>query len=168
MSDIVIPKYLKIFNNKTIKHIILTSGRAGTKSSYAAIKADYQIIHDPNGSVVVMRKHHNFRVPWNMHSTHINYGIIYAGGRVFSLLLLTFICFARHYDIIFNSIIAANVSHITIRSQVGSCVLAEFSSVSLHYCRIANSTNWSSIYFLQALISLRWHTIPLLWYSPHW
>lgn len=89
----------------------------------------------------VMRKHHNFRVPWNMHSTHINYGIIYAGGRVFSLLLLTFICFARHYDIIFNSIIAANVSHITIRSQVGSCVLAEFSSVSLHYCRIANSTN---------------------------
>ena len=59
ISDIVIPKYLKIFNNKTIKHIILTSGRAGTKSSYAAIKADYQIIHDPNGSVVVLRKHHN-------------------------------------------------------------------------------------------------------------
>lgn len=59
ISDIVIPKYLKIFNNKTIKHIILTSGRAGTKSSYAAIKADYQIINDPNGSVVVLRKHHN-------------------------------------------------------------------------------------------------------------
>nr|DAM57987.1 MAG TPA: hypothetical protein [Caudoviricetes sp.] len=63
-----------------------------------------------------MRKHHNFRIPWNMHSTHINYGIIYAGGRVFSLLLPTFICFARHYDFIFNFIIAANVSHITIRS----------------------------------------------------
>ena len=59
ISDIVIPKYLKIFNNKTIKHIILTSGRAGTKSSYAAIKADYQIVSDPNGSVVVLRKHHN-------------------------------------------------------------------------------------------------------------
>ena len=59
ISDIAIPKYLKIFNNKTIKHIILTSGRAGTKSSYAAIKADYQIVSDPNGSVVVLRKHHN-------------------------------------------------------------------------------------------------------------
>lgn len=59
ISDIVIPKYLKIFNNKTIKHIILTSGRAGTKSSYAAIKSDYQIVSDPNGSVVVLRKHHN-------------------------------------------------------------------------------------------------------------
>ena len=55
----MIPKYLKIFNNKTIKHIILTSGRAGTKSSYAAIKSDYQIVSDPNGSVVVLRKHHN-------------------------------------------------------------------------------------------------------------
>lgn len=59
ISDIVIPKYLKIFNNKTIKHIILTSGRAGTKSSYAAIKADYQLVSDPHGSVVVLRKHHN-------------------------------------------------------------------------------------------------------------
>lgn len=59
ISDIVIPKYLQIFNNKTIKHIILTSGRAGTKSSYAAIKSDYQIVSDPHGSVVVLRKHHN-------------------------------------------------------------------------------------------------------------
>lgn len=55
----MIPKYLKIFNNTKHKHIILTSGRAGTKSSYAAIKADYQIISDPHGSVVVLRKHHN-------------------------------------------------------------------------------------------------------------
>lgn len=55
----MIPKYLKIFNNKTVKHIILTSGRAGTKSSYAAIKADYQIVSDAHGSVVVLRKHHN-------------------------------------------------------------------------------------------------------------
>ena len=59
ISDIVIPKYLKIFNNKTIKHIILTSGRAGTKSSYAAIKGDYQLVSDAHGSVVVLRKHHN-------------------------------------------------------------------------------------------------------------
>ena len=55
----MIPKYLKIFNNKAVKHIILTSGRAGTKSSYAAIKADYQLISDAHGSVVVLRKHHN-------------------------------------------------------------------------------------------------------------
>lgn len=55
----MIPKYRKIFNNKTVKHIILTSGRAGTKSSFAAIRADYQLVSDPHGSVVVLRKHHN-------------------------------------------------------------------------------------------------------------
>lgn len=59
ISEIVIPKYLQIFNNRKYKHIILTSGRAGTKSSFAAIRADYQIISDPGGSVVVLRKHHN-------------------------------------------------------------------------------------------------------------
>lgn len=41
------------------KHIILTSGRAGTKSSFAAIRTDYQIVSDRHGSVVVLRKHHN-------------------------------------------------------------------------------------------------------------
>lgn len=55
----MIPKYLPIFNDKKHKHIILTSGRAGTKSSYAAIRADYQIISDSNSSVAVLRKHHN-------------------------------------------------------------------------------------------------------------
>lgn len=59
ISEIIIPKYQGIFNNKTYKHIILTSGRAGTKSSYAAIRANYQIIADSHGSVVVLRKHHN-------------------------------------------------------------------------------------------------------------
>ena len=59
ISDIVIPKYLAIFNNRKVKHIILTSGRAGTKSSYAAIRTDYQIVSDPHGSAVVLRKHHN-------------------------------------------------------------------------------------------------------------
>lgn len=37
----------------------MTSGRAGTKSSYAAIRTDYQIVSDPHGSAVVLRKHHN-------------------------------------------------------------------------------------------------------------
>ena len=59
ISDIVIPKYLAIFNNRKVKHIILTSGRAGTKSSYAAIRTDYQVVSDPHGSAVVLRKHHN-------------------------------------------------------------------------------------------------------------
>lgn len=59
ISEIVIPKYQPIFNNKSVKHIILTSGRAGTKSSFAAIRSDFQIVSDAHGSVVVLRKHHN-------------------------------------------------------------------------------------------------------------
>ena len=59
ISDIIIPKYLPIFNDTRYRHIILTSGRAGTKASYAAIKANYQIVSDCHGSVVVLRKHHN-------------------------------------------------------------------------------------------------------------
>lgn len=59
ISDIIIPKYQGVFNNKKVRHIILTSGRAGTKSSYAAIRSVYQIVSDPHGSVVVLRKHHN-------------------------------------------------------------------------------------------------------------
>lgn len=59
ISEIVIPKYLPIFNDKQHKHIILTSGRAGTKSSYAGIRTVYQIIDDAYGSAVVLRKHHN-------------------------------------------------------------------------------------------------------------
>ncbi len=50
---------MPIFNDKQHKHIILTSGRAGTKSSYAGIRTVYQIIDDAYGSAVVLRKHHN-------------------------------------------------------------------------------------------------------------
>lgn len=59
ISELIIPKYHSIFNDKCTRHIILTSGRAGTKSSYAAIRADYQIVADAHSSVVVLRKHHN-------------------------------------------------------------------------------------------------------------
>ena len=59
ISDIVILKYLPLFNDKKHKHIILTSGRSGTKSSYAGIRTVYQITADARGSVVVLRKHHN-------------------------------------------------------------------------------------------------------------
>lgn len=59
LSEIIIPKYREIFNNRTYRHIILTSGRAGTKSSFAGIRGSYQLISDASGSVVVLRKHHN-------------------------------------------------------------------------------------------------------------
>lgn len=59
ISDIIIPKYHSVFNDQKHMHHILTSGRAGTKSSYAAIKANYKIISDDNCSVIVLRKHHN-------------------------------------------------------------------------------------------------------------
>ena len=59
ISEIIIPKYHKIFNNRTAKHIILTSGRAGTKSSFAGIRGIYQLVSDSSGSVVVLRKRHN-------------------------------------------------------------------------------------------------------------
>lgn len=59
ISDIIIPKYQDIFNNRTYKHIILTSGRAGTKSSFAGVRGIYQIVSDSSGSVVVLRKRHN-------------------------------------------------------------------------------------------------------------
>lgn len=55
----MIPKYLGIFNDRAHKHIILTSGRAGTKSSFAAIMGDYRLVNDASGSVVVLRKRHN-------------------------------------------------------------------------------------------------------------
>lgn len=59
ISEIIIPKYQAIFNNRTYKHIILTSGRAGTKSSFAGVRGIYQIVSDSSGSVVVLRKRHN-------------------------------------------------------------------------------------------------------------
>ena len=59
ISKAIIPKYLPLFNDKVHRHIILTSGRAGTKSSYAGVRSIFQLIDDPNGSVVVLRKHHN-------------------------------------------------------------------------------------------------------------
>lgn len=59
ISEIILPKYQAIFNNRTVKHIILTSGRAGTKSSFAGVRGIYQLTADPSGSVVVLRKRHN-------------------------------------------------------------------------------------------------------------
>lgn len=58
LSDIIIPKYQRIFNSKKI-HQIITSGRAGTKSSFMGIKAIHTIASPKPGSVVILRKRHN-------------------------------------------------------------------------------------------------------------
>lgn len=57
LSDQIIPKIQPIFRT-TKKHVIITSGRAGTKSSAAAIDAVWTIIQPKPASVVVLRKHH--------------------------------------------------------------------------------------------------------------
>ena len=59
LKDKIIPKYWKIFNDRRHMHHILTSGRAGTKSSYMAIKAIYSIVSQDACSVIVLRKRHN-------------------------------------------------------------------------------------------------------------
>jgi PBSX family phage terminase large subunit len=59
VDDLVIPKYRKLLYDRSTRHIILTSGRAGTKSSFAGVRANSQTVTDPDGSIVVLRKHHN-------------------------------------------------------------------------------------------------------------
>lgn len=59
LSDIIIPKLQPIFNDKQYTHVIITSGRAGTKSSFGAIVEDYTIIEPKDASVIVLRKFHN-------------------------------------------------------------------------------------------------------------
>lgn len=59
LSDILIPKFQPLVNDKYHMHQILTSGRAGTKSSAMAIIANYLILSEPNTAVIIMRKHHN-------------------------------------------------------------------------------------------------------------
>lgn len=59
ISELIIKKYAPVFNDKEHKHIILTSGRAGTKSSFVGIMTPYLIVSDDNASAVVLRKRHN-------------------------------------------------------------------------------------------------------------
>lgn len=60
LSQLIIPKFWPAFNDQTHGHIILDSGRAGTKSSMTAIRAIYDIL-DPavQASTVIVRKRHN-------------------------------------------------------------------------------------------------------------
>lgn len=59
ISDLIIPKFYESFNDTDHIHKIITSGRAGTKSSEAAIEAVFKVASDNNCSVVVIRKRHN-------------------------------------------------------------------------------------------------------------
>lgn len=59
VKDIVIKKFYPLIKDKKHMHMILTSGRAGTKSSFMAILAIIMIILPRKASVVVLRKHHN-------------------------------------------------------------------------------------------------------------
>lgn len=57
--DIIIPEFWEIFDDTEHEHQIITSGRAGTKSSFAGILAISQIVSDEPAAVVVLRKRHN-------------------------------------------------------------------------------------------------------------
>lgn len=59
MKDQIIPKYWKVFNDREHLHKIITSGRAGTKSSEMALEAVFTIISPEPASVVILRKRHN-------------------------------------------------------------------------------------------------------------
>lgn len=59
LSDIIIPKYQPLVNDKEHMHKIIDSGRAGTKSSFIAILAVWMIVSTPQTAVIFMRKHHN-------------------------------------------------------------------------------------------------------------
>lgn len=59
LSDIIIPKYQPLVNDKVHMHKIIDSGRAGTKSSFIAILAIWMIVAIPHTAVVIMRKNHN-------------------------------------------------------------------------------------------------------------
>lgn len=59
LSGNIISKFHPYFNTKKYTHEADTSGRAGTKSSKAAIKAIMTIIEDEPCSVICMRKNHN-------------------------------------------------------------------------------------------------------------
>ena len=59
ISDLIIPAFWDSFNDTEHTHKILTSGRAGTKTSEAAIEAVYKVVSMDDCAVVVLRKRHN-------------------------------------------------------------------------------------------------------------
>lgn len=57
--DVIIPELWDIFDDQDLEHQIITSGRAGTKSSFAGILGISTIVSDEPAAVVVLRKRHN-------------------------------------------------------------------------------------------------------------
>ena len=57
--DVIIPELWDIFDDQDHEHQIVTSGRAGTKSSFAGILGISTITYDDPAAVVVLRKRHN-------------------------------------------------------------------------------------------------------------
>lgn len=57
--DVIIPELWDIFDDQDHEHQIITSGRAGTKSSFAGILGISTIVSDEPAAVVVLRKRHN-------------------------------------------------------------------------------------------------------------
>ena len=59
VHDIIIPEFWELYDDEDHEHQIITSGRAGTKSSYAGILGIDVITQDEPAAVVVLRKRHN-------------------------------------------------------------------------------------------------------------
>lgn len=57
--DVIIPEFWDILDDENHEHAILTSGRAGTKSSFAGVLGISTIVADEPAAVVVLRKRHN-------------------------------------------------------------------------------------------------------------
>ena len=57
--DVVIPEFWDILDDTEHEHQIITSGRAGTKSSFSGILGISTIVSDEPAAVVVLRKRHN-------------------------------------------------------------------------------------------------------------
>lgn len=57
--DVIIPELWEIFDDQEHEHQIVTSGRAGTKSSFAGILGISMITAEEPAAVVVLRKRHN-------------------------------------------------------------------------------------------------------------
>ena len=57
--DVIIPELWDIFDDQEHEHQIITSGRAGTKSSFAGILGISTITCEEPAAVVVLRKRHN-------------------------------------------------------------------------------------------------------------
>lgn len=57
--DIIIPEFWEVFDDDEHEHQIITSGRAGTKSSFAGILGIWTITQEDPAAVVVLRKRHN-------------------------------------------------------------------------------------------------------------